>query len=49
MIDYLSSKNKNNAPIIFIHGIGSNAESFEEQVIKLEEKYYAIAINIPGY
>ena len=49
MIDYLSSKNKNNTPIIFIHGIGSNAESFTDQIIKLEEKYFAIAINIPGY
>ena len=49
MIDYISSKNKNNSPLIFIHGIGSDADSFKNQIKKLGKNYFSVAINIPGY
>ena len=49
MIDYISSKNKNNSPLIFIHGIGSDADSFTNQIKKLGKNYFSVAINIPGY
>ena len=49
MLDYICSKNKNKSPIIIIHGIASNADSFKAQIKELKNKYYVIALNLPGY
>ena len=35
--------------ILFIHGIGTNLESFHYQIDKLRKKYRVVAVDMPGY
>ncbi|MEZ4662609.1 MAG: alpha/beta hydrolase [Caldilineaceae bacterium] len=36
-------------PLIFIHGIGLNAESWRYQLAEFGQQYRAIAVDLPGY
>lgn len=48
-INFISSGNKANTAIVFLHGIGSGAESWTHQLQAIDDNTYVIAWNAPGY
>ncbi|HHX0202999.1 TPA: alpha/beta fold hydrolase, partial [Escherichia coli] len=41
--------NKNNPPVIFVHGFFMNNEMFKHQLDELKEKYRVVCINVRGF
>src|SRR5690348_9889996 len=48
-ISYLSCESSGPMPIVLLHGIGSNASSFEPLMTALDGTYPTLAWDAPGY
>lgn len=48
-VAYYDSGNDMTTPIVFIHGVGLRAESWEQQVAMFREQYRCFAIDMPGH
>ena len=48
-LSYLTCEGRGEMPVVLLHGIGSNAHSFEPLMQALAERHPSIAWNAPGY
>jgi pimeloyl-ACP methyl ester carboxylesterase len=48
-LSYLSCDGSGTMPVVLLHGIGSNASSFEPLMAAFEARYPTLAWNAPGY
>jgi pimeloyl-ACP methyl ester carboxylesterase len=48
-VSYLRCDGRGAVPVVLLHGIGSNAESFEPLMAALSGRYATLAWNAPGY
>lgn len=48
-ITYFEWGEKSNPTLVFLHGLGSNAYTFNELATLLKQSYYIVALDLPGH
>ena len=49
MLNFISSSDNSKKPLIFIHGIGSTSETFQNQIDVFKKENYVVSIDLPGF
>jgi 3-oxoadipate enol-lactonase len=49
MLNFISSSDNSKKPLIFIHGIGSTSETFQNQIESFKKENYVVSIDLPGF